>query len=261
MDDIEGGCKDDMESTDEDDAVSASGRKGKDKGKGKDKSKGKGKPKGKEKTSEPKPKQKKKAATRVRGGKGKTKEAGEAEPEPRLEHVPDEATPSVEAGPSKFAEGDEFGPTSSPEDSSGLPRSIAELERVVPQFVGEDYGIMDELDEEEDAELAVLKVSHRPDMTHYIDLELSRSNLQFKALTRTQTGESDARDQLGKWASALMGLLAAYRNQTQASANYAEQENPSLTVSESVDNDDDVSMPVADEAGERLDFIFEADEG
>ena len=282
--DDEGGSdssEDDVESTDLEEAASASGRKGKGKGKGKDRGKDKGKgtgkgkgtskSKGKEKTSEPKPKpkQKKKATPRVRGGKGKTKEVCEAEPESRLAHAPDEATPSVEAGPSKLAEGDDFVPAGDefcPESSSegppvtppGLPRSVAGLEKLVPQFLGKDYGIMDELDSDEDADLAALKMSYRPDMTRYIKLELGRARLHFKALSRMQAGESDATNQLKKRADVLTTLLEAYENQTQASTDY---ENPSVIVSESVDKDGNVSMGAADEAGEQLDFIFEADEG
>jgi hypothetical protein len=190
----EGGEEDDNDDDDDNDEEGrSSGRKGKGKGKAK--------------TTEPKPKPKKKAAPGARG-KEKAKEVGQ--------HVAAEATgeagnsaPGVEAGPSNRTPSQE--PT--PEPSSSLPRTLAGIEAILPQFVAAQYGIIDEMDPDFDEELEQLNMSAQPDYVRYFTLELDRVTTQYGALRAANLDyalDALAYDELNARAKAIQILVPKY---------------------------------------------------
>ena len=223
--DIEGG--EDQDSDEE--AARAKGRKGKGKGKAK--------------ASEVEPKPKKKAAPRARG-KGKAKEVGgvEAKPKPKPKPKPALAPEHVAAEAigeaSDSAPGVPAGPASSTE-----PIMVAELEAMLPQFSEEAFGIMDEMDPDEDAEVEALKLSQWPNLVRYIELELYRTGLELNALKRLDRDDFDEGiEAIGERSQALREQL----RRLNAAGENAQQETPSV----SVHDDGDVEMRLGDDAGE-----------
>ena len=219
--DIEGG--EDQDSDEE--AARAKGRKGKGKGKAK--------------ASEVEPKPKKKAAPRARG-KGKAKEVGgaEAKPKPKPAPAPEHVAAEAIGEASDSAPGVPAGPASSTE-----PITVAELEAMLPQFSEEAFGIMDEMDPDEDAEVEALKLSQWPNLVRYIELELYRTGLELNALKRLDRDDFDEGiEAIGERSQALREQL----RRLNAAGENAQQETPSV----SVHDDGDVEMRLGDDAGE-----------
>lgn len=219
--DIEGG--EDQDSDEE--AARAKGRKGKGKGKAK--------------ASEVEPKPKKKAAPRARG-KGKAKEVGgaEAKPKPKPAPAPEHVAAEAIGEASDSAPGVPAGPA-----SSTKPITVAELEAMLPQFSEEAFGIMDEMDPDEDAEVEALKLSQWPNLVRYIELELYRTGLELNALKRLDRDDFDEGiEAIGERSQALREQL----RRLNAAGENAQQETPSV----SVHDDGDVEMRLGDDAGE-----------
>ena len=219
--DIEGG--EDQDSDEE--AARAKGRKGKGKGKAK--------------ASEVEPKPKKKAAPRARG-KGKAKAVGgaEAKPKPKPAPAPEHVAAEAIGEASDSAPGVPAGPASSTE-----PITVAELEAMLPQFSEEAFGIMDEMDPDEDAEVEALKLSQWPNLVRYIELELYRTGLELNALKRLDRDDFDEGiEAIGERSQALREQL----RRLNAAGENAQQETPSV----SVHDDGDVEMRLGDDAGE-----------
>jgi len=127
--------------------------------------------------------------------------------------------------------------------------TIAELEAMLPQFSGEAYGIMDEMNPEADREIESLKLSDRPDMARYIELVLDRASRQADVLQEMDPVPSQAISEIDKRGRMLYFLFRQTEHQMEA-AEDVEQETPSLAGSENIGDDGDVNMCERDETGE-----------
>jgi hypothetical protein len=237
-------------------------------------SRGKGKAtKVKAKAAEPKPKEKT-AASRPRSkGKAKTKtkaaeppaegEPVAAEP-PATGTAPPDGSPGAPAAgakavsalvpPGAKASGSKSKPASkqkAKEKFRDFPVTVLELEDRIPQFDGDAYGIMDEMDPEFDEEISALRTADSPDMQKYVQLELERANLQHFAIERKGLGNSEAMNALEARRIELEEWVKGYGLEVRFKDNDGTWTDPSGNFADLPPQEGQVEMPVVfvDEAG------------